>query len=257
MVRRQDVGQLGNGGQFGQRRRGEGPDVGQPDVPSLDEVLASAAHLQELVPDAVLVGGTEAAAHAHHRLSVDHDHVLMDLRDRFEMVLDALEEDPEFVLNRSTPGKIILGRLEGIEVGVRQLIRRRPLEVERLALPDGRDVTIPTEAEILRIKAYLIVKRNQVRDYLDVAALSAHMGVEEASIVLAHIDDYYTDPRKSDAALSAQMVRQLAEPRPKDSSRIGGLATYKGLEQRWNDWEAIVSQLRRLAAHLTRQGGQS
>lgn len=181
----------------------------------------------------------------------------MDLRDRFEMVLDALEEDPEFVLNRSTPGKIILGRLEGIEVGVRQLIRRRPLEVERLALPDGRDVTIPTEAEILRIKAYLIVKRNQVRDYLDVAALSAHMGVEEASIVLAHIDDYYTDPRKSDAALSAQMVRQLAEPRPQDSSRIGGLATYKGLEQRWNDWEAIVSQLRRLAAHLTRQGGQS
>ena len=41
--------------------------------PGLAELLASAARLQALVPDAVLVGGTAAAVHAHHRVSFAHD----------------------------------------------------------------------------------------------------------------------------------------------------------------------------------------
>ena len=51
---------------------------------SMDRVLRSAARLQELVPDAVLVGGSNAALYAHHRESLDHDHVLIDLADRYE-----------------------------------------------------------------------------------------------------------------------------------------------------------------------------
>ena len=85
---------------------------------SLDDVLRSAARLQQLVPDAVLVGGTAAAFYAGHRDSTDHDHVLADLSDRFDAVLEALESDPEWVLNRVTPGKIILGSLGDIETGV-------------------------------------------------------------------------------------------------------------------------------------------
>lgn len=50
-----------------------------PDV--LLEVLTSAARLQAVVPDAVLVGGTVSAIDAGHRLSFDHDHVLK-LKDR-------------------------------------------------------------------------------------------------------------------------------------------------------------------------------
>jgi hypothetical protein len=45
----------------------------------LELVLRSAAQLQRLVPDAVLVGGSAAALHARHRLSFDHAHVLTDL----------------------------------------------------------------------------------------------------------------------------------------------------------------------------------
>ena len=45
-------------------------------TPTLRRVLASAARLQEVVPDAVLVGGSAAALHAGHRDSFDHDHVL-------------------------------------------------------------------------------------------------------------------------------------------------------------------------------------
>ena len=60
-------------------------------APSLEDVLASAAQLQRLVPDAVLVGETAAAWHARHRESHDHDHALSDLHDRFDAVLEALE----------------------------------------------------------------------------------------------------------------------------------------------------------------------
>lgn len=48
----------------------------------LQRVLASAAKLQEVVPEAVLVGGSAAALHAGHRDSFVHDHVLADLVDR-------------------------------------------------------------------------------------------------------------------------------------------------------------------------------
>ncbi|HEY8906074.1 MAG TPA: hypothetical protein VIM63_08545 [Rhodoferax sp.] len=45
----------------------------------------------------------------------------------------------------------ILGSLDGIETGVRQLIREEPLETITLDY-HGERLTVPTEAEILRIK---------------------------------------------------------------------------------------------------------
>src|SRR5665648_1184347 len=168
----------------------------EPDLslqPELVEVLESAARLQQLVPDAVLVGDSAAAAYAGHRLSFDHDHVVDDLRGRFDVVLEALEAEGEWVTNRVRPGKIILGRIGDIEAGVRQVIRLTPLEVTELALPSGARVRVPTPDETLRIKAFLIVKRNQVRDYLDVAALADRYGIDHAAAALARIDDYYAD----------------------------------------------------------------
>ena len=100
-------------------------------------VWESAARLQELVPDAVLVGGSAATLYAAHRVSFDHDHVLIDLAERFELVLEALEREPDWVTNRVTPGQIIPGELGGIEAGVRQLVRRLPLEVQEIRLPRG------------------------------------------------------------------------------------------------------------------------
>jgi hypothetical protein len=218
--------------------------------PSLDDVLASAARLQELVPDAILVGGSAAAYHAHHRLSFDHDHVVADLSDRFDVVLEALDADPEFVFNRATPGKIILGSLGDIEVGVRQLIRERPVEFEEIALPHGKTVRVPTIEETLRIKAFLMVKRNQTRDYLDVVALAAAMGPETAADVLAQIDDYYTDPGTTGEPVRGQLTRQLGDPRPKDSRTTNELPRYKGLVGSWQDWRDVVRDLRALSAKL-------
>jgi hypothetical protein len=219
--------------------------------PELVRVLESAARLQGVVPDAVLVGGSAAALWANHRFSHDHDHVLQDLSDRFDAVLEAIEATDGWVTNRVTPGKIILGELGDIESGVRQLIRNRPLEVTEVELPSGHVLRVPTPDETLRIKAYLIVRRNQVRDYLDVAALSARYGMAHAADVLRHIDTYYSDrggPKSE--AVATQLARQLADPRPADARTIGQLGRYKDLDARWTDWENVIDVCRSLAVEM-------
>lgn len=216
----------------------------------LVEVLEAAARVQELVPTATVVGGTAAALWAGHRHSHDADHVLADLHDRFEMVLDALEGDEGWATNRLVPGKVILGNLGGVEIGVRQLIRRRPLEVTALRLPSGRRVRVPTLEETLRIKAYLVVRRNQVREYLDVAALADHMGLSRAARVLSSIDLYYGDQNKSPDGVASQIVRQLADPSPADRSVTRQLHHYKRLRHPWKTWSSVVSVCRALAVTM-------
>ena len=101
-------------------------------LPEWEEVLSWAAHLQRIFPDAVLVGGTAAAIYAEHRLSTDADHVLTDLRARFDLVLAELESVAGWKTARVRRPVQILGSLDGIETGVRQLIREQPLETAEI-----------------------------------------------------------------------------------------------------------------------------
>lgn len=218
--------------------------------PQFISLLESAAHLQRLVPGAVLVGGSAAILYADHRESRDHDHVVSDLADRFEMVLEAVEEDEGWATNRVTPGKVILGNLDGIEAGVRQMIRTVPLEVTTVQLPEGDEVTVPTAEETVRIKAFLAVRRNQTRDYLDLAALAEHIGIERAASVLAGIDDYYADQADTDDGIASQLARQLAHPKPADSSVTKQLSDYRRLRQRWAEWSAVTEVLGQVAARM-------
>ena len=198
--------------------------------PSLDDVLAGAARLQELVPGAVLVGGS-AAAH-------DED-LVADLAARYDTVLSTLEALDDWSTARLAGGKLILGELGGIETGVRQMVRRRPLEVEDVPL-GSRVLRVPTLEEILRIKAWLVVTRNRTRDYLDAAALSDRIGPEPAARVLARMDDFYAEVNRRPEAVATQVARQFADPAPKDPSVILRLASYKRLDPRWHDWAAVV-----------------
>ena len=60
-------------------------------LPDWELVLSSAARLQRILPDVVLVGGTASAVHAQHRFSQDADPILSDLRPRFDEVLALVE----------------------------------------------------------------------------------------------------------------------------------------------------------------------
>jgi len=181
-----------------------------------DDVIAAGARLQQLLPDAVLVGGTAAAAHAAHRVSLDDDHVLIDLRERFDDVLAHLEQADGWVTARVNRPVLILGSLDGVETGVRQLIRRRPLEVEVIETTAG-PLQIPTLEEMLRIKAWLVLRRNATRDYLDVVALAERVGLDAAARVAVGLDAYYEDQQGPDGErVATQLVKQLAEPLPYD-----------------------------------------
>ena len=218
--------------------------------PQFLALLESAAHLQRLVPGAVLVGGSAAILYADHRESRDHDHVLADLADRFAMVLEAVEQDQGWATNRVTPGKVILGNLDGIETGVRQMLRKTPLEVTRVVLPSADEVTVPTIEETLRIKAFLAIRRNQARDYLDLAALADNMGVKRAAEVLAGIDHYYADQLDAGDGIASQLLRQLSDPQPADRAVISQLSSYRRLSKRWSDWSAVTEILGEVAASM-------
>ena len=213
-------------------------------LPEWEAVLSAAAHLQQILPDAVLVGGTAAVIHAGHRLSLDADHVLTDLRQRFDQILAQLESVAGWRTARVAQPVLILGSLDGIETGVRQLIRETPLETTTLSA-QGVALTIPTKAEILRIKGVLILRRNATRDYLDFAALADRMGDEASARALSDFDRLY--PQANGESSLQQLQAQLSNPLPYDLEETE-LREYKNLAPRWHDWKAVKAACAHTAA---------
>jgi len=215
-------------------------------LPDWELVLSSAARLQRILPDAVLVGGTASAIYAGHRLSRDADHVLTDLRHRFDHVLAELESVAGWKTARVQRPVQILGSLDGIETGVRQLIRDEPLET---AVVDylGVQITVPTEGEILRIKAVLILKRNATRDYLDFVALADHIGDAGVTLALQAFDQLY--PQSNGESSLQQLQVQLANALPYDLEETE-LGEYKNLDARWHDWQAVKAACVRISTGI-------
>lgn len=216
--------------------------------PERRKVFAAAARLQEVLKNAVLVGGTAAAKQAEHRVSVDAGHVLNDLRARFDQVIEALEATDGWVTARTERPLMILGSLDGVETGIRQLSRRRPLETEEVKV-GRRNLRIPTIEEMIRIKSWLVLRRNATRDYLDLVALCDRLG-DDAPRILLGIDEYYADQiGPGGQRVSTQLAKQLAEPAPYDLSEVD-LPRYRKLVPRWRDWAAVVRACRSLAASM-------
>lgn len=208
-----------------------------------ERLLAAERHLQHLVPGAVLVGGTAASLHAAHRVSLDGDHVVEDLRARFDEVVAALEAEAGWQTRRVQWPVQILGRLEGVPTGVRQLRRVRPLETEIIA-----GLRVPTLAEMARVKAWMLVTRYTVRDYLDTVVLLERLG-DLTAAALAPLDELY--PQSTGASPLAETVQRLMEAAPTDAPEID-LATYRGLVAPWNDWGHVATRGRHWASVLAR-----
>lgn len=114
-------------------------------------------------------------------------------RGRLTVALDALEteDDPRFE-------------------------RRSPVETTHVQLPTGDRLQIPTGAETLRLKGYMIMCRNNSRDYAEFAELVDAMDVETAAVVLAGMDRYYCCQSPRRQWIASQLVRRLADPHPSD-----------------------------------------
>lgn len=215
-------------------------------LPEWERLLSSAARLQKILPAAVLVGGSAAALHVKHRFSKDADHVLADLAQHFDATLAELESVAGWRTARVRRPVMILGSLDGIETGIRQLIRDQPLETVRL-LCEGQELTVPTMAEILRIKGVLILKRNATRDYLDFVALADAMKDTAVTEALQHFDEIYPQPNGQSALQQLQI--QLARPLPYDLEGTQ-LAEYKDLIPKWHAWTNVEAVAARVAELL-------
>ena len=130
---------------------------------------------------------------------------------------------------------MILGSLDGIETGVRQLIPEQPLETQEVTIGTVR-LVVPTEEELLRIKALLILKRNATRDYLDFAALAERIGPLRIKNALASFDQLY--PQTNGESALQQLQIQLANPVPYDLENTD-LTEYRKLHPRWHDWNRV------------------
>jgi hypothetical protein len=224
---------------------------GLADLPEWERLLAAERHVQHLVPGAVLVGGTAAALHAGHRISLDGDHVLDDLRDRFDEVLAALESAAGWQTERVQKPVLILGAMSGMLTGIRQLRRTRPLEIEVVA-----GLHVPTLAEMARIKAWLLAVRHSVRDYLDTVVLFDRLGEAGVSAALRPFDAIYH--QTGGTSPLAEVAERLAAATPADLARIE-LAGYRGLREPWTDWAFVSGRGRAWApivARVALEGGE-
>lgn len=219
------------------------------ELPDWELVISAASHLQEILPEAVLVGGTATAVHAEHRFSRDADHVITDLVENFDKVLSDLESVAGWKTARVKRPVLILGSLDGIETGIRQLIRSEPLEtmvVERF----NQSIRIPTEAEMLRIKAVLILKRNATRDYLDFIAMTRYLGHELTMEALKPFDELYH--QENGESPLQQLQTQLSKPLPFDLDEIE-LSSYKGLNKELQEWNNIEQECSGLSNEIFEQ----
>jgi RND superfamily putative drug exporter len=96
--------------------------------------------------------------------------------------------------------------------------RRSPVETTHVQLPTGDRLLVPTGAEALRLKGYLIMCRNSSRDYADFADMVDTIEPETAAVVLAGMDTYYCCQTPRREWMATQLVRQLADPDPSDFS---------------------------------------
>lgn len=204
-------------------------------LPEWERLLSAQALFQKNFPELVLVGGTAVALHTQHRVSIDADHILPNLKKRFADVLRELEREAGWKTKRLEPPVLILGHFHGVRTGIRQLIRSSPLKTTMV-----RGLKIPTIDECLRIKAYLIVKRNTTRDFIDFFALYEHLGVKKSLSALQSLDSLYPQA-EGNVSVRQQLAVQLAEPKPWDLSQMD-LNHYKSLKKEYSDWNQLAKR---------------
>ena len=208
-------------------------DLGAAENDLWPGVIKAGVRAQQLVPGAVCVGGTAAAIYAKHRISLDTDHVLTGLREHFDEVRSALEARSEWKTARVQPPVLILGSIDGIEVGFRQQRRNAPVETTTVETPVG-PLVIPTLDEIICMKAFLAYNRNTTRDFIDLAALSECSTQAAVIESLRKLDIRYKEVQSTSVCLGVAKALALCAPYDLVETE---LPKYKALSPKWHSWE--------------------
>ena len=208
-----------------------------------NEVIAQGVALQSKLAnlELVAVGGTAAAIHCHHRVSLDVDCVSPYLNEQFDQVADSLVHWEGWKTNRLQKPVIILGERNEVELGIRQLRRAVPLQATHV-----QGLRVPTPKESLRIKAFLASERRAVRDFVDVAALTQLLGEPAALDGLKYLNLVYPS---ATAQTCLTRFAEVCEMEPLDLDAVA-LADYKGLQPPFNDWPFVQSHCQAVARQL-------
>jgi len=120
------------------------------------------------------------------------------------------------------------------DAGGAPIERTSPVETTNVQLPTGDRLQVPTGAETLRLKGYLLLSRNSPRDYVELAEMANCMDTQTAAVVLTGIDRYYCGPHPETQWVATQLVRRLADPQPSDGAvgDDGSVADWAGVRQR-------------------------
>jgi len=214
-------------------------DIWMPVVPGADlrMVLKSAARLKRLAPDAICVtdplafsgcgrGGESRGRVKDSDDGADHRLALAAAASSGQSTARKLAGGLPYrngtgrAVRPVHPVTLWRGRLfialDALETTAPTFERRSPVETTHVQLPTGDRLQIPTGAETLRLKGYLIMSRNSSRDYAEFAELVDAMEPETAAVVLAGMDKYYCCQSSRGQWIATQLVRRLADPHPCD-----------------------------------------
>ncbi|MEB3020238.1 MMPL family transporter [[Mycobacterium] crassicus] len=173
---------------------------------------------------AKLTGGWQARTGTGRALprAVRPVHPVTVWRRRLAIALDALETEAWAANEIGLQGPV--------------LARTRPMETAAVQLPTGDRLQIPTGAETLRLTGYLLMARNNRRDYAELAELVEVLDPQTVADALSGIDRYYSGQPAERQWMATQLVCRLAEPEPTDpdDELAGDSAPRAG-----TDWEQV------------------
>ena len=233
-----------------EKEKASGPQEPLPRVqipPELEDVMKVGVRANREVPGSVALGGAICALFSHHRASTDIDFVLTDLNQRFQEIREHLFELPGWQEARVRVPVLILGSLDGIEVGYRQLRRAVPLETQEIQIPEGT-LTIPTLDELLRTKAFLAYDRDYTRDFVDFAELSCLLNPDKVVDVLSVLDEKFRWEKQP--SVIVEVAKALLHPAPHDRE-THGFETLRLLEPNLQTWEEVAEKCRDIGQRLS------
>ncbi len=197
-----------------------------------DEVLSVACRFQNLFNrNPVLVAGTSI------EINNNNGRILNNLKENYQEILDILDNVVGLKTNRIQKTVSISGSLDGIETGIWQLRRTTPLEKRTYTLKQNSFIFL-TEAELLRIKGFLILMRNATRDYLDFLAMVDYLGIKKSLNALLNFDELYQDIYNKENSAIFQLTLQLSKLMPYDLKDIS-LQECKFLRDKWQNLDNL------------------